>query len=37
MSEYLKGQLGEEKELSSLLGNFGNRNQSKKRAPKKKK
>jgi len=35
MSEYLKGQLLEEKELSSLLGNFG-KNESKKRTPKKK-
>lgn len=31
MSEYLKGQLSEEKELSSLLTNFGNKPQSKNR------
>jgi magnesium chelatase subunit I len=30
MSEYLKGQFGEEKELSSLLGSFG-KNQPKKK------
>jgi len=38
MSEYLKGQLSEEKELNSLLGGFDKRNESKKRskrAPKK--
>jgi magnesium chelatase subunit I len=32
MSEYLKGQLSEEEELSSLLGSFGRDSQSKKRA-----
>jgi magnesium chelatase subunit I len=37
MSEYLKGQLGEEEELSSLLGNFGKKNQSNKRLSKKRK
>jgi magnesium chelatase subunit I len=37
MSEYLKGQINEEKELSSLLGNFGKKNQSNKRSSKKKK
>lgn len=31
MSEYLKGQLSEEKELTSLLGNFGQTNGSKQR------
>jgi magnesium chelatase subunit I len=31
MSEYLKGQLGEEQELSSLLGSFGKTNRSNKR------
>jgi magnesium chelatase subunit I len=31
MNEYLKGQLLEEKELSSLLGNFGRKNGSKRR------
>jgi magnesium chelatase subunit I len=30
MSEYLEGQLGEEKELSSLLGSFGKKNRSNK-------
>jgi magnesium chelatase subunit I len=37
MSEYLKGQLSEEKELSSLLGNFGKKNQTNTRSSKKKK
>jgi magnesium chelatase subunit I len=32
MSEYLKGQLGEEQEMSSLLGSFGKTNSIKKRA-----
>jgi magnesium chelatase subunit I len=32
MSEYLKGQIGEEKELSSLLLNFGKKNGSNRRA-----
>jgi magnesium chelatase subunit I len=36
MSEYLKGQLLEEKEMRSLLGSFGEKNGSRKRAPKKK-
>jgi magnesium chelatase subunit I len=39
MSEYLKGQLGEEKELNNLLGSFGRNHKTKhraKRAPKKK-
>jgi magnesium chelatase subunit I len=39
MNEYLKGQLLEEKEMSSLLGSFGKKNEPKKRAlraPKKK-
>jgi len=31
MTEYLRGQLGEEKELSSLLINFGKNNQASKR------
>jgi magnesium chelatase subunit I len=33
MSDYLKGQLSEEKEMKSLLGSFGNKNELKKRAP----
>ncbi len=37
MSEYLRGQLGEEKELTSLLGSFGKKNQSSRRTSKKKK
>jgi magnesium chelatase subunit I len=32
MNEYLKGQLSEEKELTSLLNSFGRKNDSKKRA-----
>src|SRR5215208_2363791 len=36
MSEYLKGQLSEEKELSSLLGSFGKQHPSKKPASRKK-
>jgi hypothetical protein len=32
MSEYLRNQRGEEKELSSLLGNFGTKNGSRTRA-----
>jgi magnesium chelatase subunit I len=32
MSEYLKGQLSEEKELTSLLGSFGRNHKSKNRA-----
>jgi len=35
MSEYLKGQLSEEKELSSLLGSFGKQHPSKKPASRK--
>lgn len=31
MSEYLRGQLGEEQEMSSLLGSFGKRNSTRKR------
>jgi len=31
MSEYLKGQLTEEKELTSLLASFGKQNELKKR------
>jgi magnesium chelatase subunit I len=34
MSEYLKGQLSEEKELGSLLSSFGRQNRSKKRVAK---
>jgi magnesium chelatase subunit I len=37
MNEYLRGQLGEEKELSTLLGQFGQKNQTHKRPSKKKK
>jgi hypothetical protein len=36
MTEYLKGQLLEEKELATLLGSFGRNNTAKKRAAKKK-
>jgi magnesium chelatase subunit I len=36
MSEYLTGQLSEEKELGSLLTRFGNPNKTKKRSPRKK-
>jgi magnesium chelatase subunit I len=36
MNEYLRGQLGEEKELSTLLGQFGQKNQTHKRPSKKK-
>jgi hypothetical protein len=32
MSEYLKGQLGEEKELGSLLTGFGRKKQSRRQA-----
>jgi len=36
MNEYFKGQVGEEKELSSLLTGFGRRPASKKKPAKKK-
>jgi magnesium chelatase subunit I len=32
MTDYLKGQLSEEKEMNSLLSNFGTRSEPKKRA-----
>ncbi|MGH7809135.1 MAG: hypothetical protein ACREP5_02550, partial [Candidatus Binatia bacterium] len=36
MNEYFKGQVGEEKELTSLLGGFGKNSASKKKTPKRK-